>query len=440
MNEKHYREQLSAFVNHELAADEKQRVAEHLLQCAACRAEHDEIKLGAGLASALERADAPAELWSKIENSLSGKREELKTLAAPRLAFFGRRAWTAAAAFLIGGALAAALYLRTAPENAPERAADEPPRQSEISALTPPATSSSDEIASTQNTDQPAEIAPDLERRLPNGTSTAETNIKNPPKVAPPQGLLPAPPKLPAWNVETLAGVPKIGDSKAAGRLAVGEVLETDADARARVEVADIGNVEIAPNSRVRLVNTTRAEHRLALEKGVLKAKIFAPPRLFIVDTPSAAAIDLGCEYTLEVDPEGNSRLHVTSGFVALENGRFESIVPAGAIALTRKGKGVGTPFAEDASAKLQAALYRFDFENGGAAALAAIIEESNLYDSITLWHLLSRVEKTEREKVFDALSRQVKPPGKVTREGVLRLDKKMLAAWWTEIENVWFE
>src|SRR5262249_26007647 len=104
-------------------------------------------------------------------------------------------------------------------------------------------------------------------------------------------------------------------------KLTVGEVLETDANSRARVQVADIGNVEIAPNSRIKLVNTKSTEHRLALEKGELKAKILAPPRLFIVDTPSAVAVDLVWEYTLEVDREGNGKLHVTMGFVALERG-----------------------------------------------------------------------------------------------------------------------
>ena len=127
------------------------------------------------------------------------------------------------------------------------------------------------------------------------------------------------------------------------------------------------------------------------------------------------------------------------SGYVALERDGGESIVPAGAIALTKKGKGLGTPFAEKSSAEFQKALYNFDFAGGGSAALQTIIKESKVYDSLTLWHLLSRTPRDEREKVFAALVSHVKPPAGVTREGVLRLDKKMLDVWWTEIENVWF-
>ena len=36
-----------------------------------------------------------------------------------------------------------------------------------------------------------------------------------------------------------------------------------------------------------------------------MSARIWAPPRLFYVNTPSAVAEDLGCAYTLEVDDLG---------------------------------------------------------------------------------------------------------------------------------------
>ncbi len=73
MNEQHYKEKLSEFINHELANDERQAIGEHLLLCADCRAEHDQIKLGADLASQLKHTDAPENLWNRIENALDGK-------------------------------------------------------------------------------------------------------------------------------------------------------------------------------------------------------------------------------------------------------------------------------------------------------------------------------------------------------------------------------
>ena len=443
MNEKHYKEKLSYFVNHELTQDERQVIAEHLMACAECRMEHDEIKFGAALAGNLKPHDAPANLWNKIENSLDKK--DAKTAGFANFAFFNPRALAAVLLIMLGLAAIYFAFLRDGNEKAPQIARVENPSESPNIALPQSVSTPNDTLSAVNPTpNQTAEANPAASNAalpIPNNVEKTDSNTGVPPTKSnvPPKSVLPVKTVLPAWNVETLAGMPRVGNSFDNEKLAVGEFLETDSNSRARVQVADIGNVEIAPNSRVQLVGTKATEHRLSLEKGALHAKILAPPRLFIVDTPSAVAVDLGCEYTLEVDTDGNSRLHVTSGFVALENGKLESIVPAGAIALTRKGKGIGTPFADDSSAELQKALYKFDFENGGAAALDTVIKEANLYDSLTLWHLLARVEKPERARIFDALAARVKPPARVTREGVLRLDKKMLDAWWTEVENVWF-
>ena len=71
---------------------------------------------------------------------------------------------------------------------------------------------------------------------------------------------------------------------------------------------------------------------------------------------------------------------------------------------------------------------------------MQAMLASRNFYDMVTLWHLLSRVPRTDREAVFNALSDYVKPPAKVTRDGILKLDKTMLDAWRVEVERVWFE
>lgn len=441
MNEKHYKDKLSEFVNNELPQDQRQMIAEHLLQCADCRSEHDQIKLGAGLAQTLKRADAPETLWNKIENNLDEEKSPVSLI--PNFAFFGPGSVLAAASLLIVFGLFVVIYLGVLKTGAPEIAKNESATNVAVSQVTP----TPGEIALNQNTNttnQTAEtnslIQTPAEENLPVKIEPPikVSNIETLPKIKRKETIVVQ--KDPAsWRVETLAGVPKVGSSADGGKLTVGEFLETDANSRARIQVADIGNVEIAPNSRIQMVGTKSTEHRISLERGQMHAKIYAPPRLFIVDTPSAVAVDLGCEYTLEVDDDGNSKLHVTGGFVALENGKRESIVPAGAIALTRKGKGIGTPFAEDASLEFQAALYEFDFAGGGTVALRIIIKEAGFYDSLTLWHLLSRVENAEREQVFDALSTHVEPPAGVTKEGILNLDKKMLDAWWTEVENAWF-
>jgi hypothetical protein len=222
-------------------------------------------------------------------------------------------------------------------------------------------------------------------------------------------------------------------------RLAVGGLLETDGSSRALLSVGQIGTVELEPNSRVRLIETHVTEHRLALDRGKMSAKISAPPRLFFVNTPSAEAIDLGCAYTLEVEDNGRGFLHVTSGWVALVGDGRESYVPIGAMCETRPGIGPGTPYFEDASDELQAALAKFDFENGGEEALKIVLAESRDRDTFTLWHLLRRVDGDQRSEVLERMIQLVGLPSSVTREGVMMLDEGMLERWKDELDTVWF-
>jgi len=162
---------------------------------------------------------------------------------------------------------------------------------------------------------------------------------------------------------------------------------------------------------------------------------IVAPPRLFFVDTPSATAVDLGCAYTLTVNDRGDGELHVTSGYVSLEEGDRISIIKMGMMCLTRRGRGPGTPFAEDAPETLRAALTRFDFDRRDpGAALNEVLANTRPEDAVTLWHLLSRARGAQRGFVFDQLAKHAPPPRSVTRAGILAGDVPMLRAWATEL------
>lgn len=381
---KHYREKLSAYLHHELPKEERQMIAEHLLLCADCRKEHDEIKFGVDLAGNLQRSDAPQTVWNEISETLNGKSVPTFSFVHQN-SFFNRRGWfsLATSTFIVFVTIFALfkfdLFYR------------------------PPIDSA--------NISQPSDTA-NRTQDTPKASPFSPTN---------------------GWEVETIAGTPL------KNVLAVGETLETGSDSRAMITVADIGNVEVSPNSRVKLVASEQTERRLSLEKGALQATILAPPRLFIVDTPSAVAVDLGCAYRLEVDENGNSKLRVTSGFVSLERDGRESIVPAGGMAITKKGKGIGTPYYEDASAQFQKALFKFDFENGANKSLKTILSEAREKDALTLWHLLWRTKGTDREQVFETLNGLVKLPECCTKEGILKLDERMMGIWQREIGIAWY-
>jgi FecR protein len=244
----------------------------------------------------------------------------------------------------------------------------------------------------------------------------------------------------PSWQVVRLDGSPSVGSKRVAdiGRIVVGEWLQTDASSRARIGIGEIGSVEVEPNSRVRLLAAKPNENRIALARGEISAVVSAPPRLFFVDTPASTAVDLGCAYKMKTDESGAGLLRVSVGWVALEWKGRESLVPAGASCRTRPGVGPGTPYFEDASQALQAALAEFDFEKGGAGALETVRRESRLKDTLTLLHLLSRTDPGNRILVFDRMVELAPLPPGVSREKVLQLDAGTLSRWREELAWKW--
>jgi len=243
------------------------------------------------------------------------------------------------------------------------------------------------------------------------------------------------------WAVARVDGAPRIGRTAlvGTGRLRVGQVIVTDDSSRAEVQVGLIGRVEVLPGSELRLVAARPDAHRLALARGTIYAEVTAPPRLFVVETPSATAVDLGCAYTLEVDSTGASRLRVTAGYVELVWGDRRSIVPLGAMAVTRAGAGPGTPFVEDAPGALRDALTAFDFARGGGGAPAArtVLRAARAEDAVTLWHLVSRVDPSLRAAVYDRLAALVPPPSGTSRDAALRLDAPTLERYWQHIRRI---
>jgi FecR protein len=256
-----------------------------------------------------------------------------------------------------------------------------------------------------------------------------------------------APDLGPGWDVANLEGAPQIGSrfisaNQSAAKLYVGQTLITNSSSRASLSEDDLGQIQIDPNSRVRLLQTGPNHKRLQLDLGTIHAAIWAPPGQFVVDTPSAVAVDLGCAYTLQVAPDGSGTIRTTMGWVGFHlNGR-DSFIPAGAMCSTRPKVGPGTPYFEDASESFRGALHLFDLGDQSPDSrpaflhLATVLSQARPRDALTLWHLLSRVPAGYlRAQVYDRLATLVPPPPGVTREGILSLDPQMLDLYWNALD-----
>jgi hypothetical protein len=255
------------------------------------------------------------------------------------------------------------------------------------------------------------------------------------PKTAPDTG--------PAWEVANIQGEPQIGvkaiaANQAPSKLHVGQTIITNSGSRASLSQADLGEIRIEPNSRVRLVQTDPNRKRIQLDVGTIHAAIWAPPGTFVVDTPSAVAIDLGCAYTLQVAPDGSGSIRTTLGWVGFHlNGR-DSFIPAGAMCSTRPELGPGVPYFEEATSAFREGIAQFDSSPqdspARSTALAMMLSEARAQDALSLWHLLSRTTGAERAQVYARFVALVPPPAGVTRTGILNLDQTMLDLWWNSL------
>ena len=172
------------------------------------------------------------------------------------------------------------------------------------------------------------------------------------------------------------------------------------------------------------------------LERGELSAQVKAPPRLFVVETPSATAVDLGCAYTLTVDEAGLGRLTVTGGKVELAVAVGPPmVVAAGTSASFAVGR-VGTPVAPTAAPALRAALA--DLDDGRFDALPAALAAAGDGDLVTLANLLVRVPPARRPEVAARLAELVPVPERLLGVDLSAPDPQPAEAWRADAVEVW--
>lgn len=224
------------------------------------------------------------------------------------------------------------------------------------------------------------------------------------------------------------------GDPAKSVALGPGDVLRTDSDATAVLDIARIGTLTVLPGSVVELVETRTGQHRVELRTGAVRAKVWAPPWHFGISLGSTQVVDLGCEFELRREPGGRAVLRVYSGWVQL-HGEVEAVVPAGAVAVVDPERGPGTPFRTGATGALRAALAAVDARSGAVHAagpeVRSIVAETGPSDAITLVSLLSRYPHLARGPLFEHTHTMLPAGAMPDRARVVAGDTKALAAWW---------
>jgi len=247
-----------------------------------------------------------------------------------------------------------------------------------------------------------------------------------------------------SYRFDPLEGSPVVeGGSSSARSLRSGDVLSTDAKSRAKLQVAELGNVVLEPGTRVRIERprdgADGAEHVLALERGTIVASIFAAPRAFQLGTPAGIAVDLGCVYRTTVEEDGSTRLAVVSGQVSFEARERRAIVPAGAWCRARPGAGPGPAFRDEAPAALVEAVEAVASElEPSESQVEAVLAAARSEDALTLWHLLEHPSQLVRSRVYVALAASQPPGPDLDRTALQAGDRAELDRWRHAMDWSW--
>jgi len=209
------------------------------------------------------------------------------------------------------------------------------------------------------------------------------------------------------------------------GTLAAGDVLDTR-DSHVELLIADIGRAELSPATQIKLERSDTAGRHLAIERGRMHARVSAPPRLFVVSTPAERVVDLGCEYTIEVDASGAGSIRVQSGQVELATKSGALVVaPAGTHAKIAPGDQPGLPFVDGAPPQLE------------DAAVADVIALATPADAITIVNL-AVVDPAHRAPALARLAVLSPPPAGVSVDGAAA-DVGQLTRWRDDVVSHFF-
>jgi hypothetical protein len=243
-----------------------------------------------------------------------------------------------------------------------------------------------------------------------------------------------------AWSVELLSGNARgDGTPLATGaRVASGQRLETDRASTLRLAVGRVGVADLAPNSRLRVVGTGAAEHRLRLERGTLHVTVWAPPRFFVVEAPRFTAVDLGCVYSLQVDSGGASRLIVRQGEVEIQATGRSVLVSAGTIVELDSAGHAGVPYPIGSAHAWRERLASIARGDTADSLLTPLLRAPRGAEVISLWHLSARVEPATRVRIYDALAPLTPAGAAVRREDVERLDPTAMEQWRLALRPLW--
>jgi hypothetical protein len=237
-----------------------------------------------------------------------------------------------------------------------------------------------------------------------------------------------------SWEVKKL----RIGTNnypESFTNLAEDGMLETNSITRLQINIPDVGNLFLDPETKIQRLKA----NDVRLLKGTIIAMKDGAKKFLSIGVPGAEIKDyfLGGQFKVTLIDQKTSFLEVIEGWASVNKDNLELLVLPHHFCIISADSGMGLPYRNGSSKEFVEAINDYCFTRpGNEEALISILTKADVNNSVTLWNLMKRVTRKQREMVIYTIFGLLgEPPSGVTDEGLKTLDSAMLKKLIEEIE-----
>jgi hypothetical protein len=237
-----------------------------------------------------------------------------------------------------------------------------------------------------------------------------------------------------SWEVKKLR-IDNTSQSENFANLNVNEIVETNSFTRLEIQIPNLGSVFVDPDSKIE----RKDANKIQLLRGSILAMKDGAKDFLSIEVPGAEIKDyfLGGQLKLSLTDPKVSILEVIDGWTSIKKDNLETLVLSKHFCKITADSGVGLPYHSASSKEFVEAVNDYCFKNPGSEeALISVLTRAEVSNSVTLWNLMKRVTRKQRDMVvytiFGLLGDQ---PKDITDDGLKTLDSQMLQKLIEEIE-----
>lgn len=237
-----------------------------------------------------------------------------------------------------------------------------------------------------------------------------------------------------AWEFNRL----RIGAStpEKTGEFAENDILETNAVSRVEIKIPDVGSVFLEPDSKIQRLPSDK----ISLINGVVNAIKTGAQKPLTIEVPQAEIKDyfLGGKFTVYTGEDLVTVFSVQEGWTEVKKGEVDALVLSNHTCRIIPDSGLGLPYLNTSSEDFVQAINAYCFSNpGNEEALISILTKADVKNCVTLWNLMHRVTRKQRDMVIYTIFGLLgAPPAGVTDEGLRTLNSEMMLKLIEEIES----